>query len=84
MQDGFDLFGSYVEDFGDLIDRHTGFEIFEDGLDGHASSAKDPRALNLTGMLSIAQFFNQLLNGLNSENEGRCLEARAILALLFL
>jgi hypothetical protein len=54
-----DFFSSHVEDFADLSDGHPGFEIFEDGLNGHAVPQKTHAPLTLPGMLSTAEHCDQ-------------------------
>lgn len=54
MKDGPDLVGGDIENLSDFTEGHTGFEIFEDGLDGIRVPRKTQAPLTLPGMLSTA------------------------------
>ena len=49
MKDGPDLVGGDIEDLGDFTEGHAGFEVFEDGLNGHAGSAEGPGTADFAG-----------------------------------
>jgi len=52
----------HVENFRDLIDRHSGLKIFEYRLNRHPRSPENPRAANLAqGMLSTAGALRPIL-----------------------
>ena len=54
LEDGCDLFGAHVKPRHDVFTRGTRFEIFKDGGDRHARSAKDPGS---------AHFFRRAFDG---------------------
>ena len=49
MKGGPDLVGGHIQDLGDFADGHPGFQVFEDGLDGHPGSAEDPGPADFAG-----------------------------------
>jgi hypothetical protein len=49
VQDGFYFLWRHVEHFRDFRERHTGFQIFEYGLNGHAGSSENPSTAYFAG-----------------------------------